>query len=543
MQPASLHELLPLDPAIKKPNAYQIFGLDGEETDHEIVLAVRTTCERLKERQSNCEPKTWQQAARLVTAARQVLEDPQQRAQLDRKLAAERPTPTNETPTATDSAMESADPLAGLLPNSNPLQQSDSSTSATVTSGTTKSTAASVLGLVASPSETASESTDSALGTPPIGTPPTSQAIENPLLKSESPADGVNWAPPKKTRTRRKKSKAGLFAFTAIVVLLLGGIVFLLDRISKGERLAVNENGIPTKVETVSERSAPRKPIARPLGDGVMPPDASGGITPNLGEMAASGSTLAPPGGFEFSDGKTPDVGDAEIPNEIERSSNMPAMNSDIRDPFAMPEENQPSNQDAKSDEMPSPSMKEGEPDAAAMETARKQMEETESLIKTAQWDSMKVSADGLLKLKLTPEQFKRASTLYDIADLATYFRGAIFRGAATLQVGNDFEVVDGFRVIVVEITTTEITVQFNKRQKTHALDKLPPTLAERLASFQLDLESPDAQAGMALFRLIDPTANQDYKDDALKTLEALSGKLEKVDSENLLAVAKELLL
>lgn len=180
-------------------------------------------------------------------------------------------------------------------------------------------------------------------------------------------------------------------------------------------------------------------------------------------------------------------------------------------------------------------------PTAEVVQANEAKIKAVEELIRTANWSEMKAAADGLLKLELTEQQSDRASTLFDIADLTVFYRGAIVRGLATLKTGNTFEITEDFPVIVSEVTADSLSIQYNRRVKTFTVDQLPPRLAEKIASFALSSEQPDAIAGQALYRLIHPQSRGEYRADSLEMLASVDGELEKVDTGALQRVVKEI--
>jgi len=190
------------------------------------------------------------------------------------------------------------------------------------------------------------------------------------------------------------------------------------------------------------------------------------------------------------------------------------------------------------------PSMSETtmEPDPQRVAANQSKLEAAEQLIQSAQWDRMKPAASEVLQLQLTPAQSKRASSLYDIADLAIYYRGAIERGLASLKTGNEFQYVDDIKMIVVEATPRTVTLRYNRKDMTFAIDELPPRLTESLAALTLSPDKPDAIAAQALYRLVHPSTNDEYRKDAFETLASVDGRLDQVDTAMLQTVAKELL-
>ena len=207
-----------------------------------------------------------------------------------------------------------------------------------------------------------------------------------------------------------------------------------------------------------------------------------------------------------------------------------------------MPEPAMPQSPPTPPPNKPPTQPKPSEPTPAMLQANQAKIESVKQLIRSANWKEMKPEAVALLKLKLTSEQSKLASSLYDIADLSAYYRGGIERGLATLQTGATFEYVDDFPVIVVEATADSLSIQYNKKTQTYSLDDLPQRLTETIAAFALDPDRPDSIAGLALYRLIHPKTNDEYRQDAFELLASVDGQIEKVDSAMLQKVAKEIL-
>jgi hypothetical protein len=207
-----------------------------------------------------------------------------------------------------------------------------------------------------------------------------------------------------------------------------------------------------------------------------------------------------------------------------------------IQPPSPSPPPDEPTTQPPPSEPIPN------KPTPAMVQANQAEIAQVEQLIRSADWKGMKPAAEALLKQKLTPEQTKLASSLYDIADLSVYYRGGIERGLATLQTGATFEIVDDFPVIVVEATSDSLSIQYSKKTQTYSLDDLPPRLTETIAAFALDPDRPDSIAGLALYRLIHPKTNDEYRQDAFEMLASVDGRLEKVDSAMLQKVAQDIL-
>ena len=186
--------------------------------------------------------------------------------------------------------------------------------------------------------------------------------------------------------------------------------------------------------------------------------------------------------------------------------------------------------------ETPSSQMNQGD-----VKKADAKIADVKQLIRDAKWVEMKPSAEQLTEMMLTPEQRVQADALYNLADLATYYRGALQRGLGTLKSTQDFEVADGFRVIVVQVSTSSITVMFNKRNKTYSIDELPLRLGEKIASFALSPDKPDSIAAKNAYQSMVPQATDAHRSDAIDSLMSLNGQLEEVDTKAVAEMIKAL--
>ncbi len=552
MSASKLSDLLPIQTSAGKPNAYQVFGLKTGESDAaKITAAMQRVYEGLKESKPTADPLVWKQAAKLAEAARKQLEDPQKRRALDASLGVAVDTARESAPTKeAGTAAEPDDPLASLLPSSKPLS---TSAPGSPTDGVPATRAATVLGVppgLATPgtdrSGNAAAAPVPALGTPPLGTQPAaSDQIANQTAKETDGGNAaIQWTPPKPKKKRRRK-KTGLFLFGVFVLLMLGAIIGLLQFLTQGGQIALRPDGLPADDGVVVAEPMPQSGRPRPAAanrDGVLGNVAASGIANSLRnpqdappmDPGAGPSNLDPPTNptptTPTPTSMMPPVG-MSIP-ETPMAPEPPATGSTPSTPAPTPSPTTPSPTPAS----PTPAMT-----AESLAANQAKIEAVQQLIRSANWEQMKPAADALMKLDLNAEQSKRASTLYDIADLATFYRGAIGRGLATLSTGSTFDYVEGLPVIVVEVSPEMLAIQFNKRTRSFTVDDMPPRLTEKITSFSLSPERPDAIAGQALYRLIHPKWRVEYRDDTFAQLAAIDGQLEQVDTAMLQQVAKEL--
>lgn len=171
-----------------------------------------------------------------------------------------------------------------------------------------------------------------------------------------------------------------------------------------------------------------------------------------------------------------------------------------------------------------SPSLPESEPvanptsDHEPNPTASAEMEAVRQFIKNARWKEMKQQAEKLLASRMNDAQQAEAEALYELADLATYYRGGIEKAVQALNAGNDFEITDNFRVLVVEKGDNFITILFDRRTKTYSFDELPFSLAHKLASFEIP-NSPRQLAAKAVYQSISPMSDATSRREALAWL------------------------
>ena len=517
MSLSKLTDLLPIEPGITKPNAYQVFGVQGPENDlGKLSASIKTVYSRLKAAKSEADPAAWQNAVKLAETARKVLEDPARKKQLDASLGRSAP----------------VDPLADLLPSS----QSPAANSVAKSIVGEKSSAASVLGMppLDPPSNASAPQSASAavLGTPPFASAEKPASAETPGANSvgdaaAEPKIAVDWSPPKPTKKRKKKSKTVPILFGLFVTVMLAAIGGLLWFIDQGRRVAINPDGVGDGDGIVVSQPrpidpAPPRPGNKPSGDGILGNVPSSGIAESLRN---NGSAALP---------------DVDVPAGMEPPNGEPATTDSTSAGNVMPTADP--TPDPMTEPTPGP-MTEPKPELTPemIAAGEAKLKAVEQLIVNGNWDRMKTAADELLKSKLPEPQATRASTLFDIADLATYFRGGLVRGLGTLNTGNTFEYVKDVPVIVVGATDQSLDIRLNRRTYSYKVDEIPPRLAEKIASFSLSLDKPDTIAGLALYRLISKDIDPGYKQDAFEKLRSVDGELNQVDSEVLLKVAEEL--
>lgn len=489
----SVFDLLPIPSGIEQPTAYDVFGLVRGEPDlQKITSAVTATIDQLKLIKDQTDPKTWQQAARMVDQARQILADPLRKAALDAKLTMGRSHRSSDDDPSIQSSNPIADPLSGLLPAGNPL-------------------------LPVSPAAPESDSISVDLPAGLFGTP--AQAIDTtnriPTADTPDPIVSVPLLEPvarskKSSRPRRRSKSVGSWVVglsaTGLVITTASLAYFVfygpgtVQIVTSNDRIVVSTGRDDDPPVSITAQPRPLDQAA----DRSSRPDQD----PIMGALAEPKSNAASP---EFSRPS----GLTERSRGEELESRLGTMDSEKVDPKPTPAEPQLPMDPAPAD----PPMMDSDEQLKALEKVR-------NLVRAADWGQMKTAAEALRDMPLTNENAALAESLFQLTDLAIYYRQGIRLAIAELEVGNDFEVIDSFRVIVVDKGDDALTVRYNKKNRSFTLDEFPFSLAHKLATFQIP-DTPSGQAAKAVYQAITPKATDAHRDQSIQWLAAIDGEVE----------------
>ena len=172
-----------------------------------------------------------------------------------------------------------------------------------------------------------------------------------------------------------------------------------------------------------------------------------------------------------------------------------------------------------------------------AIEKADNALEKVREMIRSADWANMKATAESALKMPMNSAQKSDAESLYQLADLATYYRTGIAKAVAELNVGNELAVTEAVQVIVVETGPDLLVVRRSARNYTYKFDELPFSLANRLASQQI-AAGDTLVAAKAVYEAIAPKTNVDYREESIRLLRGMQGEVEGADP---VSVAKQI--
>lgn len=214
---------------------------------------------------------------------------------------------------------------------------------------------------------------------------------------------------------------------------------------------------------------------------------------------------------------------------------------TDVSEPAMQPDMTKPDEPEAMLPVEPATETKPMEMTPAMIAEADAEIAKVEQLIKSINWAEMKPAAEKLIAMTLTEEQSSRADALYNLADLATFYRGGIVKGILSRNAAETFEIMSGVQVAVVETAEDKIILRVNGRNKTYTLADMPFRLADRLAAFVLPPNDPNNIAAQYCFRAIAEKATDEYREEALDWLQTLDGDLENVDTKKLVEAIKKI--
>ena len=571
MSATKISDLLPFPDSITDPHPYQVFGLeDGEQDTAKISKAIQGVVAKLKSVKNDTDPKLWAKAAKLVQKSRVTLANSESKAQLDARfgiIVVDAEASPSEDPLA--GVLPTADPLANLLPTSDPTANASAPSSdplaailpaadpsaapaagphpivdtpqplpTNVASGGTSQGAmpgnAMPAGVFGTPADTPSPSKSVAAGGPVV------------IAAEDHKRAGASRA------KRRKKPMLGVLMFGTFAVgmlALIGTLIYFLvfgpgtvAITNSGGQLTISTEleqevdgpvvSPPRDVDKQRPRPQPLDPVMGNLGGDVAAP--STGPSELATQLENNGLNSSFPMGEDGGAGEDSSMNSGRSPamdttNDMEMSETPPAPTE--VDMAAEP------NMDSEPPMETDPAMDSETPEPPLTDEMIAQVDEklieVSLLIKSADWAQMKPAAEALTETRMTDEQKGHAEALYELADLASYYRGGIAKAVKDLEIGNDFAITDDFRVIVVEKGDDLLVVRYNERNRSWTFDEFPFSLAHKLASFAVP-ESPTREAAKAVYQAIAPKSSPEYRAESLRMLQGIRGEVEGADPQKL---------
>ncbi|QDS94902.1 hypothetical protein FF011L_36850 [Roseimaritima multifibrata] len=550
----SLAELLGIDPNTEKPNAYQIFGLQAGESDPErIEQAIGGVVRRLKENQAATEPALWSRAATAVTKARRLLIDPESRAAYDAKLRQSR-----KRRSAPISEADS-DPLAGLLPKSDPLAPFDIEAAAARSAGLRPRQPPPLPTSVHSIDDTpefADALTDtvdpddqepggSGLGMAGLSDPAVEPAqVESPQAESPAvesiqfdptvsmlqagtanPSSGDNGnagsggdmafaqlaSAPKSSVRRRRTSRAPMILLSAVVLLMLGGIggaaYYLVER----------ESQLTTQPQ-VAQAAAPvprDRPRAQP-SDSIM-----GSMGPR--KSTKPPADLAP---FETSNQPMPSAMPMAAGNGMGAGMETPSQ-PDMQEPsMPMQPEVTP---DLSVASLPKPPMPTPTPPPAPPAPSDAEIKQGDAALLAAQnaflkrnWLQVKPLAENAQRQAKTAAQIAAADKWFEVAEMADYYLGGIKKALGDLKSGNTLQLAPTLEVAISEVSQDHLKLQVNGRIKRYTFEEIPLLVLHQLEKMTMSAGEPAAPVARAVYQYWTPVSKPADREEALEQLRAM---------------------
>jgi hypothetical protein len=522
MPATKISELLPFPEGVKKPHAYQVFGIEDGEQDLAVISGkIREVVGKLKSVKETTDPKLWSKAAKLAQQARLTLANPEAKAKLDARFGIildEPPVSLGIDPLA--GVLPASDPLAGILPDADPLSGTDplagilpvadpvsaSPSNADMTAAQAKLP---LIPQVAEPKAMPA----GVFGTPTDPTPSPVMEEAGRAIPIVVPANGPGTFKVSQANNRRPKPILGLLMFATFAVgmlALIGGLGYFL--FGGGElSITQTDDGL-----TVSTNPRDNNPTDETQSKGTKGRAVPQPLDPVMGTLGPSTKKM---GNSKNNSGLGKQIANSEKEKDPGPKPD-PMMEKPEPDPPITP---------------PKPPAVPKDPPVTAemIAEADKQLAAVGVLIKSAQWDKMKPAAEKVSDLPMNDEQKAQAEALYELADLATFYRGGIEKAVKDISVGNDFEVTKDLRVIVVEKGDDFIAIQFNARKKTYKFDEMPFSLAHKLASFTIP-DSPTGLAAKSVYQAISPESNEETRKESLEWLNGMGGGVEGADPKRI---------
>jgi hypothetical protein len=157
-----------------------------------------------------------------------------------------------------------------------------------------------------------------------------------------------------------------------------------------------------------------------------------------------------------------------------------------------------------------------------------------EEMIRNSDWERMKPAAESLLESLMTDAQREQAETLYQLVDLATYYRGAIRRGIAGRQGAESIPVTEALRIGIVSVEPDQLTIRYAGKNKSYAFDELPMILAHALAEFALPQDQATNLAAKACYQAMAPNSHDEYRQEAIDWLISTDGDVAGADPKKI---------
>lgn len=489
MTTATPQSLLSLPPETQPTDAYIILGLAAFESNRaKIKAAAEDSASRLKSVRSTADESVWAIASQWVKDAYSILSDASKKAAYDRKLTDKL---AAKTPVA--------DPLAGFLPG---RVKQPGLPSGQVTNSASKPT------------------TPTAPQPAPVLPPEMLPVTQN---APQIPIPTVRLKPLSRPRRGMPWFSIFLSLFCLIAIGGLGGLLYVLLR-----------GGLPSIV--ISSGGVTVAASADTDGDGravALPGDVTEhGTKPFDPVMGGLAGDMPPPRPQEMLD----DADTAAVGNVPSKTpANSPSMS--MAEPITpmMPAPEMPTSE-MPTPEMPTPASAPTDEQIKAGDVA---IAAIVSAVKQRDWSRMKQLAEDAQAAAASDQQKEQAEMLYQLVDLASFYHGGIKRGLGTLKSGNELDISDDLKVVIVETGPDKLIVRFNGKNKEYTFDTIPLSLANKIARLAMSGDGPTSLAAKHCYHAVAAVATPSIREAAVAELEKITEEMEGTEPAKLVAAIR----
>ncbi len=150
------------------------------------------------------------------------------------------------------------------------------------------------------------------------------------------------------------------------------------------------------------------------------------------------------------------------------------------------------------------------------------------------QWDKLGTLAEAAASAAKTPEQTELAEGLVQLVDLATYYRDGIFRTLLGLKSGQEIDLKEGIKFVIVERNAQQLVIRVNGANKSYRLDALPLPLVSRFGEMAMPDESPTSRAAKYVYQSLAESTNAAFRQKAVQELSQIDEEIEGAEVEKL---------
>lgn len=180
-------------------------------------------------------------------------------------------------------------------------------------------------------------------------------------------------------------------------------------------------------------------------------------------------------------------------------------------------------------------------PSTDLIEAGEAALKRARDAVAKGEWSTMVELVEAAAAAAVTEPQKRSAAQLGELADLATYYHGAIEKGVAGLRAGETFNLTEQLQIAVVEVAPEKLIVRFNGKNKEYPRGELPLVMAHKMARFSLPTESPVTQIAAEVYQTLAPVSSAQYRQQSLRKLEAMPEMVDDIRPADLVAAIREL--